>query len=64
MNYSPVIASVFYGRAPMPIFTSAPLLGIDLCQIILNVRIAELDDNTVIDDLVGDAWSRCPGRGI
>lgn len=40
----------------MPIFTSAPLLRICLCQIVPHVEITELDDNTVIDDLVGDAF--------
>lgn len=40
----------------MPIFTFAPLLGICLCQIIPHVDIAEIDDNTVIDDLGGNAF--------
>ena len=44
------------GIVPMSIFTSAPLLGSGLCQIVPHIEIAELDDNTFIDDLISDAF--------
>ena len=40
----------------MPICTSAPLLGILLCKIVSHVEVIESYEQTVVDELVRDAF--------
>ena len=40
----------------MPICTSAPLLGILLCEVVPHVEIIEFNKQAVVDELIGDAF--------